>query len=331
VTSIGTGFYEKQLARKQSELAAIELDLETAQGKLQEQKLMKQAEQLLDEINKIELKLSYVNLRSDEPKVRVISLDDTFRKIDFDLAKQIARNLHANFPDDLGASILFLQKTTKHMGQYCLDEMLSIIFERDIQISRSNGQGNCKVYTAGLSDVTAEATELVFLQKLSEYHGSGTSVDPFTLNQAFRESFCRSLRSGDRVLILVKDCHLLVDPQSFLNWFVDRFWKPLIEEIQDSVISEYGFIRIVAILTCTSQIDDCHLTTIPFCTIENFNPYHMIDIPLSNWTVNDIQRWLMNVRQLGRNDSETKAKQIHAESEGIPHLICSILKETYST
>jgi hypothetical protein len=321
VINTGAGFYEKQLARKQGELANIELDLETVQDKIREEKLMKQGEQILKEINDIELKLSKVNLKSDEPKVRVISLDDTFRKIDFDLAKQIARNLHANFPDDLGANILFLQKTTKHMGQYCLDEMLSIIFERDIQISRQNGQGNCKVYMAGLSDVTAEATELVFLQKLSEYHGSGNPADPFTLNRAFRESLCRSLRSGDRVLILVKDCHLLVDPQSFLSWFVDRFWKPLIEEIQDSVISEYGLIRIVAILTCNSQIDDCHLTNIPFCTIENFNPYHMIDIPLSNWTVNDIQRWLMNVRQLGRNDSETKAKQIHAESEGIPHLI----------
>jgi hypothetical protein len=43
-------FYEKQIARKQSELAAVEMDLETVQDKIREQKLMKQAEQLLEEI-----------------------------------------------------------------------------------------------------------------------------------------------------------------------------------------------------------------------------------------------------------------------------------------
>lgn len=102
--STGTGFYEKQLARKQSELAAVELDLETVLDKISEEKLMRKGEQILKEIDDLGLKLSKVNLKSDEQKVRVISLDDTFRKIDFDLAKQIARNLHANFPDELGAS-----------------------------------------------------------------------------------------------------------------------------------------------------------------------------------------------------------------------------------
>ena len=54
----GHNFYEKQLARKQSELAAVEKDLETVQEKIREEKLMKQAEQLLDEIEQLKQKIS---------------------------------------------------------------------------------------------------------------------------------------------------------------------------------------------------------------------------------------------------------------------------------
>lgn len=54
----GHNFYENQLARKQRELAAVEKDLDTVQGTLEEQRFMKKAEQLLDEIEQLKQKIS---------------------------------------------------------------------------------------------------------------------------------------------------------------------------------------------------------------------------------------------------------------------------------
>jgi hypothetical protein len=51
-------FYESQLARKQNDLAAVEMNLDTVQGQLQEQRLRKHAEQLLVEIEKLEQMLT---------------------------------------------------------------------------------------------------------------------------------------------------------------------------------------------------------------------------------------------------------------------------------
>jgi hypothetical protein len=51
------GFYERQLARKQSDLVAVEQQLDTVLSRVDEEKLLRHGELLLAEINKLELML----------------------------------------------------------------------------------------------------------------------------------------------------------------------------------------------------------------------------------------------------------------------------------
>lgn len=326
-------FYEGQLARKQEELAAIEADLETVSTKKQELKLQKDAEQILQEIEELGKNLSGIDVDSDESTVRATALDDTLRKVDFRDAKDIALGLKTAFDvNQDGFALLLLQRTTLQMGDYCRDEILSTIFgcyvNVDLQKEKTSSYRLC-VADFAHGGTTTVGTPLGFLETISGQIGCPTSLDVTGLSQKFRESLCGCLRSGDRVLILVKDWHRLTEPQSFLSWFIEEFWKPLVSEIKHSVIPEYGRIKVVAVLTSSGQIEPKYLSEVSLCTLASFNPHHLIDIPLPNWSVEDIEGWLMDVQKLKRSDSRILAQQIHDESEGKPHTVCSTLKNKY--
>jgi hypothetical protein len=225
-----------------------------------------------------------------------------------------------------------LQRTVKQLGEVCLYEILTTVFGRDMQeiLLKSKKDGSCKVYTANLASVVTGGTSLECLKLLSGYEGQPTSHhDMLSLGERFRKSLCETLRSGDRVLILIKDWHR-VEPQVFLSWFMTEFWQPLISDIQRLVFPEYGRIKVIAVLASGSQVPLECLSGVPFCSIESFTPQHILDVPLPDWTVDDIEKWYMDVQKLGRTESRRLANQLHADSDGTPQTICSVLKERHS-
>jgi len=326
-------FYARQLARKQAQLSAVEADLEACSSRKDELRLTRDAEQLLGEIKELEKRLSDMDMQSNDMTVKLPAIDKTLRKIDFSKAREIAFELCRNFEtQDGGFALFLLQRATKQMGYYCLHEMLGTLFEHEFQESllQANKDGSCKVYDVNLESVGAGGTELECLKQLLRYEG----IDAYHQNLAelgktFQKSLCASLRSGDRVVLLIKDWHY-VEPKDFLDWFVKDFWKSLIDEIQHRVLPEYGRIKVVAVLASGGQISSNCLTDLTLWTSNSFEPHHIIDIPLPDWTVIDIEKWLMDVQKLGRTESNRSARRIHAESEGTPQTICSILKERYS-
>jgi hypothetical protein len=331
-------FYVRQHSAKQGELAAIEIDLESCGTKKQELRLRNDAERILKEIEDLNEKLKGIETESDTVRVRITALDATLKKIDFKPAREIAAYLNKTFEtQDCGFALLLLQRTVKQMGEMCLSEMLEMVFGRDMQevLSRKQndrGDGACKVYTADMASVAGGGTSVECLRLLAGYEGQSLSYDPVRLGEEFRRSFCQALRSGDRVLILVKDWHY-VEPQIFLRWFVEEFWQPLVAEVRRCVVPKYGRIKVVAVLASGGAVPVECLSEVPFCTLDSsnaFEPHHLIDIPLPDWTVEDIQNWLMEVKKMEKADSLIQAQRLHADSDGTPQVVCSILKERYS-
>jgi hypothetical protein len=326
-------FYASQLSRKQLELAAIQADLETCQTKKQELKLNKDAEQLLREIDELEKTLSDLDVQSGEMTVKLPALDNTLRKIDFSEARRVASQLSDTFEaQDGGFALLLLQRTTQQMGHYCCDAMLSSIFGCEMDVTCQKYKSNpYKLNRVDFADKkTTVGTPTGFLEKISTPGGYSSSQDLEILNQAFRESFCNSLSSGDQILFQVKDWHSVMEPKSFLRWFVEDFWKPLLDQVKRYVFPRCGRIKIVAVLTSNCPISPDYLSEVTLCPLDSWNPHHMIDVPLPNWTIADVQKWLMEVQKLDRSESLSVAEEIDAESGGIPHIICSSLRERYS-
>ncbi len=120
-------FYSKRLAQKQVELADVETQLEESLSKADERKLNKKAESLLKEIEEIENQLSQLDAQNQDPNIRHLNLEKTFQKIDFNEAKKIAQSVNDKFSDASGAILVFLQRSTKQKGEYCIKEVLDLL------------------------------------------------------------------------------------------------------------------------------------------------------------------------------------------------------------
>jgi hypothetical protein len=324
--------YEKQLARKHQQLATINEQLDTVLDRVDENKLMKSGEQVSLEIADLEKKLAVIGTKEKSETFSITDFKSTLRKIDFQEARGIAEKLHAQFQNqELGTAVFLLQKSRKQMGEYCLDEMLSTIFKSNIQnvFLKPKEGGNYVSHIVGGDDVY-EKTALGFLRKISESNGIEVAENLLTLNQAVRRLFCSSLRSGDCLLILIKDFHVSDDSQGFVDfatWFLQDFWKSLIDEIQQEVLPKYGRIKVIAALTSSSMIDEAYLKSLDFGDINKFNPYQLLDIPLPDWNKSDIESWLIEFRRMERCDSQKKAQSAYDGSDGTPQTICNTLQE----
>jgi hypothetical protein len=332
MSSTNRDFHEKQLARKHQELATINQQLDTVLSRVDEEKLMKLGEQVSLAIAALDEKLAAIGTKEKSETFSITDFRSTLRKIDFQEARGIAEKLHSQFQNqELGTAVFLLQKSRKQMGEYCLDEMLSTIFKSNIQnvFLKAKESGNYISHIVGGDDVY-EKTALGFLRKISEGNGIEASQNLFTLNQAVRRLFCSSLRSGDCLLILIKDFHTSDDSQGFVNfvsWFLQDFWKSLIDEIQKEVLPQYGRIKVIAVLTSSSIIDETCLKSIDFGDINKFNPYQLLDIPLPDWNKSDIESWLIEFQRMNRCDSQKKAQSAYDGSDGTPQTICNTLQE----
>ena len=100
----------------------------------------------------------------------------------------------------------------------------------------------------------------------------------------------------------------------------------MIDEL-NPVFKDYSKIRFIVALIAKSKVfsDCCSLEY--FCVKETFDSRKIIELPLSDWTVQDIKKWLISNLGLDNSESLQLAKKIHRESEGTPHTICSILEK----
>lgn len=318
MSSIRKDHYAKRLAKAYQDLDAVEADLKTSQTTEQENALKARAEQILNEIEDLEQKIEEIELQGDKPIIKMGSLDQTLRKVDFQEAKSIASQLWSYFDkEETIAALLFFERMVNQMGDYCLGEILSILFECEIRTDTLSSQESnaCRPpYLVDLSDVVHEANREALLQKLGNYHGESLLSQDSDMNRLFREKFCQSLRSGDRVLILVKNWEDVVNAPEFLIWFVEVFWKQLVDDIKQQVLPKYGRIRIVAVLAAGGAVPDGCMTISAFNSNDCFDVYNPIKVPLTNWTSNDIRKWLMDVQHLDQQEARQKASGIHKKS-----------------
>ncbi len=294
----------------------------------------------MQDIKALEQKLQECDRASLDPIVKVSSIQQTLRQIDFREAKRIAAKLKSDLEGECEsnyATLLLFQRFLNHKGDLCFYEMMRIILESDLETQLSNrvsdGRQNngLKTYEVDLSDCATEgfSDELEFLRKLLKYEGESDAGTVHELSQRFFRSLCKSMRSGDRILFWVKEWHRGIEPEAFLNWFVEDFWKSLLQEIDRTVLRDYGRIKVVAVLSSKKKLD-FSLPDSLVCQPDCSDTYRLIDVPLPLWEPRDVEDWLMGVKGLTRRESRREAQRICEDSEGLPATICSTLMEEYS-
>ncbi|NEP54702.1 MAG: hypothetical protein F6K65_40300 [Moorea sp. SIO3C2] len=315
--------YSRRLAQKYEELAALESQLNGTLSAVDELKLNNQVEDILLKIEQLEEKLAEFDGSAHNSNIRHLTLEKSFRKIDFTEAKKIAKSINTNLGDDSGAILLFLQRSTKQKGGYCLNEVF------DLMVSdRKVGEdiiGDFRPYPVDLGSAISEFNELEFSKRLASHL---TPDSEGGLNNSIKK-LCSSLRGGSTIFIKVDSWDSVIDQEKFLDWFIKKFWHPLINEL-NPVFLEFSKIRFIVALVAKSKVlPDCSSLQPYFCTKDELDPFKAIELPLPNWEVDDIKQWLITCRGFSNSKSQKLAQQIYRESEGTPHTICSILEDKF--
>ncbi len=314
-------FLTKRIAAKEEELLKVESQLDETLSQDEELKLDRRAKRLLKEIQDLYDQLSELDKSNSNPNVRHLNLEKSFQKIDFSEAKKITHSINSRFGDASGAILLFLQRSTKQKGNYCLNEVLDLMVT-----DRKVGEeiiGDFRPYPIDLGSPISEFNEIEFSKRLASHLNPDSEAD---LNSSIKR-LCSSLRGGSTIFIKIENWDNIIEQEKFLNWFFNEFWQPLINELRPT-FAEFSKIRFILALVAKSKLfPNCSSLSPYFCTEDTFDPCKAIELPLPDWTVDDIGSWLINFQGLSNSKSKQLALRIHRESEGTPDTICSILLE----
>ncbi|MDF5720478.1 MAG: hypothetical protein PUP91_08330, partial [Rhizonema sp. PD37] len=97
----------------------------------------------------------------------------------------------------------------------------------------------------------------------------------------------------------------------------------------ESIFQKYSKIRFIVALIAKSQVFPDSSLSDYFCIKNPFDYRKMIELPLPDWTIENIKNWLVNFQGLSKSESYQLAKRIYSESEGTPSVVCSILERDF--
>ena len=218
-------FWTRRLAAKYEELAIVEAQLEEETNLGNEDKLLKKAERLLKEIEKANNKISELDKNDTNSNVSHLSLEKRFQKIDNSLAKEIAKSINNKFGDDSGAILIFLQRSTKQKGDYCINEFLDLIISD--HKAGDDIIGDFRSYPIDLGSSISEFNEIEFSKRLASHLNNNTEE---SLKDSIKK-LCLSLRGGSTIFIRIKNWDDVITPEIFLGWFMKEFWQNVIDEL----------------------------------------------------------------------------------------------------
>ena len=324
-------FYTKQLAQLGDELAALGSDIETTSREVDRLPLEKAAERALANIERVERQLSELDAEDSDQGIRDRGLEKRLQKINFTKAKEAASSIRDQLNKDGGSVLFFLQKSKKQMGHYCVEEVINVIMGD--QIIDGRVEGAYRRIPVDLGSAISQYDECEFLMRLASYFNVEASTDLKALSQALRQKIRGLIDEGTTIFLEIKSVDDLLEQEAFLDWFVHQFWKPLIDEVM-AVSKKYKSKFIVALIADSQILTDC--SPAYFCDGESFDCYKLLELPLPNWTIEDIQLWLNRFQSLSpkmKNKTEEErdrfVQKLHRDSEGTPESICVSLREHF--
>lgn len=321
-------FFTKRIISKEEELIKVEADLEEAPTQDIELKLARKAERLLQEIQDLYDKLSKLDTNNPQSNTQDFNLKKSFQKIDFDEPRRIAELLRNHYQRQGGATILFLQKTKKQSGEYCLEEFIDVITSNQL-VALQRMEINFK-------STAYQPNKYGFINAISEYLNIQISdnlqENETTLLGQIYAKINSSLSLGDTIFFEIKSINRLEDKENFIQWFMEDFWNPLISQYRKSLNENRNKLIFALISESKFNVQDCYLSQEVI-----LNHDKMIEIPLFDWDCEDIENWLILHYKLfprfaNIQDShkiKIEAQDIYDVSEGTPEIICSILKEYF--
>ena len=326
--SAGTASLALQKNDLEKEIAGLVIEYELYAEKARtildpgsQTKLEVRKKQLLKQLEEKEQQLESLERQQQTINRKLLNFDEALPKIDF----REARRLIHRVIDDLhlnggGAALFLLQQSRQMAGDLLLSALNDVL---------SSGVAAPIYYEVAFSPAIGGANETTFLTSMGRYLGVELTHDPAADTTVIQATLCGALRQHSTIVIQLTNWDALgsQNQHEFMQWLLETFWQPLVDELE-AVLEDWDARVIFVIVANRPLSKECRQLPC-FCTVDAFDSRSILEIPLNNWTEQDIRLWLTHHFRLSKPETKRWTRQIYEESEGDPTLTRKTLQDYF--
>lgn len=308
---------ESRLATLSQEISIANNQFKSTGGSLERERIKKQIDDLLVQMEVAERELREFETKSGDHNRRFLNWHATLPRIDFKEAIATTTDVLINCRNNC-AALFLLQNSLPMGGKWCVERIGELLKETTLDF---------KKYEVEFT-TSSQPNERGMLDMLARYF----NVEPVAndLSRYAHEVIERikgSLQSGSVVFIELRGVEFIYDQTKLLNWFVEHFWVPLVRQLPH-LSKMYSRLRVVVIISADEPLPPESVPPEIFCTKEKFHNEKILELPLQNWTSDEIQEWLESYSGMNTNDILMLTRKIYnASSKGLPALVYQAISQ----
>jgi hypothetical protein len=309
----------KRLAELTEEYELIYRQIATKLNDVDGLRLEREADAIYEKMLKVDRQIKQLDETEQNPLQEHLELHKKLARLDFREVNQIIDSILARFGREGGAALFLLQQSYSMAGELCIAGI------RDRLIEDCNIFKHCPIDLAGRQGAI---TEQELLNAIAGYFQPIDQMpDLSQYAQAIVQKIRLSLESGSIILFELRRWDELDAQGRLLAWFIDRFWVPLSQELPN-ISQQYRRVRFIAIISSESTLSDECLNLPYYCDGNRVEGHKILELPLRNWTEEDLSDWLDRYSGLQASEIDRLAKRIYkASRSGIPQLAWGKLQE----
>lgn len=284
--------------------------------------LDQQIKQIESEIKTTQAALDALRLLQSSPSrnYRQVSRgwEEELHKIDYSRVESGLNTAFSALKQREGSALFLIRKSRPMGGKWCIQKVKHHIQSHlgNVIVSRSIG-----------FSAFQKMNSVEFLNRLAEQFAVDVQPTPTNAQsyiQTIIDKIFNSLTSGN-IFLLEIDIYTLNPQDTFLTWFVNKFWLPLVSQLP-AVSSHKHKVRLIAILAIRSSIPKPCLPATICCNRSSFNGGKILELKLQKWTEVEIRDWLFEFSGLTVQSNRLAdeaiiqmAEYIHQETNGLPN------------
>lgn len=309
-------------ARKATLMREFTLTLQQIERTINEvdrDRLNRQAKSIYQEFEQVEQELIQINASGINQNRQYLNWDFHIPRINFKEAVSTAQEIILNCNDHC-AALFLVQNSFQMGGKWCVTRIRDLLNETTLDL---------KHYPAEFTP-SSQLNEIGLLDLLARY----VNVEPILDNldqysQQIVQKICGSVQSGSIVFIEVRGWEFLYDHPRILRWFINSFWIPLVRELPD-INRIYRKVKFIMIIVADEILPSECIPQSLSCSKEKFHVEKILELPLQNWSMDEIENWLGSYSRLKAQDINRLTKKVYGVSNGLPALVYDALSKHLS-
>lgn len=232
------------------------------------------------------------------------------RRLNFREVVEITEELLLNRSENSAA--LFLISNNHLMGgPWCVERIKELL---ELDTSDLNSYE--------IECVGRQFSEMTILQSLGVYLNiKNLPDDREQAAQKLIKKLRGSVRSGSVRILEIHGWQFIHDFSEILVRFIRDFWIPLTKQLIE-LEGQFRKVRFVTIVIANAPLHEDALPANLLCTRLDFQPEKILELPLQNWTLREIEEWLETYLRLSTEEiTKLGEKLYNTSNSGLPLLV----------